>query len=221
MRKNVNCISSDECRGKQLVDFILFCVTLLFTSLLLLVHLLSFPLFSSSLLYLFSHLHFTSLNHLLFSPPHFSSLLLLFFITSHSFTPSLALPHLCLPFDLYCTYSWTIPYCTALYRIIPHSTVLHRKTLYSAVQLDVLQSPTLPSHPMQNVQYCMQYLQSTIPFTTFQYSSLLQSTPLHCVLLHSTLLYFSVHYSTLLYSALFLCTVLYCTVTYYKYNVCC
>jgi hypothetical protein len=107
---------------------------LLFSSIFLL---LSFLLFSS-LPYFFSHLLYTLLSSPLLPSP------LLFSITLLHHLPPLPLLCLC-PFYAFPSISTVRTH--GLDRTAAHSTVLYRKTLNSTVQLDVSQSPTLPSHP--------------------------------------------------------------------------
>jgi hypothetical protein len=92
MRENVNCMYIDECRGELMVNFILFYVTLLFSSLFL--HSSSPSLLISSLFLLYSFLssYFTSLLSSIISSSHKSSY-------SHSF----CLPILCRTYNIACS----------------------------------------------------------------------------------------------------------------------
>lgn len=180
-----------------MVNFISFCVTLLFSS-----------LFSYSSLHYFLSSHFTSLlSSIIFSSLCSSFILLsslLHYFSSFS-SPSMPSSRSLLHVLMDCTVLHrTLPYYTVrrfilLYNLMYHSHQFRLPILRRTYNI-ACSTYNAPSHLFNSTLLLL--LQSALPYSLSLYTTLLYPVPL----------YFSVHYSTQLSSTLLYFSVPYCTV---------
>ena len=158
--------------------------------------LLSYHLFSSSLLYLLSYLKLSYLliSNLLLSCPLFHYLLSDLFLQGCEQRHFLPLHHICSgllhPCRLRWRFSWNSSRDHRLYETGETKGSLYCTVLYCTVL------------------YC------TLLYCTLLYCTLLYFTVLYCIVFYCTVLYCTVLYCTVLYCTVLYCTVLYCTVLY-------